>query len=266
MNDDGPAADWPALVRNAGTLGVTLEPEQVERLQRYLGLLCEWNQRFNLTAIDRPDEILVKHFLDSLTCALVVDFQRHRTLADVGTGAGFPGLVLKIAFPHLRVTLLDAVHKRLLFLERVAADLELTDVRMVHARVEDAAAAHGPPSRSARSKGAPPPAPSASPLVLRERFDLVTARAVARLNVLAEWLLPLARVGGAAVAMKGPDSAAEVEEAGRALRLLGGGEPVVRPLALPESDIGRSLILIPKVRATPPAYPRAPGAARKAPL
>jgi len=253
-----PAADWDLLFRHAGELGVVLSSEQVSAFSRYLELLCEWNQRFNLTAISLPEEILVKHFLDSLSCAIAVDLPAQRTLIDVGTGAGFPGLVLKIAYPHLAVRLVDAVQKRLRFLERVIEELGLTNVTTLHARVEDLAAA--PPQLANRKS----PRPQSHP-TLREASDVVTARAVARLNVLAEWTLPLARVGGCVVAMKGPDVVAEVDEAQPALQILGGGEPVVRSLILP-SDLGRSLVTIPKVRPTPKQYPRPPGSAKKLPL
>jgi 16S rRNA (guanine527-N7)-methyltransferase len=244
-------ADWEPLARSAATFGVSLSSDQLHALRRYLALLCEWSERFNLTAIQRPDEIILKHFLDSLTCALAMDFSRSGTLIDVGSGAGFPGLVLKIAYPHLRVTLLDSLQKRVNFLNRVVQELGLADVRAVHARAEDAAQASPQPG----SEGS-----------LREAFDVVTARAVARLNVLVEWMLPFARVGGAALAMKGPAVAPEVEEATRGIRALGGGEAGVRELTLPGTDAGRSLVLIPKVRPTPRAYPRGAGAARKHPL
>lgn len=253
-----PQPDWESFAQAAAEYGVALLPEQVDSLRRYLELLCEWNQRFNLTAITSPHEILVKHFLDSLTCAAGVDFPAQRTLIDVGTGAGFPGLVLKIAFPHLEVRLLDAVQKRLNFLERVAEELGLEGVTTVHARAEDAAAV---PAQMARRKSpAAAPAPS-----LREKADVVTARAVARLNVLAEWTLPLARVGGCVVAMKGPDVEEEVAESAHALELLGGGTATVRTFRL-TAEIGRSLVIIPKARATPRTYPRSPGTARKSPL
>lgn len=244
--------DWEWLVREARAFGVELAGDQVQSLRTYLDLLCDWNRRFNLTAIERPEEVLSKHLLDCLTCAAAVDFSRHSTLIDVGTGAGFPGLVLKIAYPHLRVTLLDSVQKRLAFLDRAARELGLEGIETVHARAEDAAGAW-------KNK------PAGSPF-LREHFDVVTARAVARLNVLVEWLLPLARQGGAALAMKGPDVAAEAAEAAKAIRLLGGGSPVITELQLPGADAGRSLVCIPKLRPTPRAYPRQAGAARKAPL
>ena len=174
-------------------------------------------------------------------------------MADIGTGAGFPGLVLKIAFPHLDVTLIDAVQKRLAFLDRVCEELGLVSVRTLHARVEAAAALPGAPGRPVQP-------------TLREQFDVVTARAVARLNVLTEWTLPFCRVGGSVVAMKGPDVAEEVEEATTAIQTLGGGEPGVVQLQLPETDLGRSLVTIPKIRPTPRRYPRPPGSARKSPL
>ena len=245
MSETGLTRDWEDLGRAARELGVALDESTLQALMRYLVLLRAWNQRFNLTAIERPSEILIKHFLDSLTCGSVLRLEQHATLIDVGTGAGFPGLVLKLAYPHLRVTLLDAVQKRLSFLEHVVTELRLADVVTVHARAEDAA-------RVGSS--------------LREAFDVATARAVARLNVLAEWVLPFVRVGGAAVLMKGPEIRGELDEAGRAIRLLGGGPPVVRELVLPGADAGRSLVLIPKAGRTPPAYPRRAGAARRDPL
>jgi 16S rRNA (guanine527-N7)-methyltransferase len=253
MAGEDAAPDWSRLTQGAESFGVTLDETQVASLQLYMRRLREWNARFNLTAIQDPDEILTKHFLDSLSCALVVDFQDARSLVDVGTGAGFPGLVLKIAYPHLDVVLLDAVQKRLNFLQHVAEELGLKQLRTVHARAEDAATA------------APRPGTPTAPR-LREQFDVVTARAVSRLAVLAEWTVPFARAGGAVLAMKGPEPTEEVQEAERALKLLGAGPPVVRELQLPGTDLGRSLIRIPKVRPTPRTYPRPPGTARKAPL
>jgi len=242
-------AGWDELPARAAAFGVELPPDRLPPLRRYVELLVEWNRYFNLTAIEAPDEILTKHLLDSLTVASVVDLRRARSLIDVGTGAGFPGLVLKIAYPHLRVVLLDALNKRLKFLDRVIAELGLTGVRTLHARAEDAA--------SPGLRG---------PERMREQFDVVAARAVARLNVLSEWLLPFARVGGHVIAMKGPGIGEEVDEAAHALRLLGGGEASAHELVLPGSHLGRSLVVIPKERPTPAAYPRRPGSARKHPL
>ena len=248
---------WHALREGAVAAGASLSAGQEAALRQYLELLCEWNSRFNLTAIRDPAEIVIKHFLDSLTCARAVDLACARTLIDVGCGAGFPGLPLKIAFPHLRVTLLDALQKRIGFLARVVEELGLEEVALVHGRAEDALL----PQRC-RVCGLDEP--------LRERFDVVTARAVASMDVLAEWTLPFARVGGVVLAMKGPDVAEEVAAARPALALLGGGEPVVTALTLPAvggmTAVSRSLVCIPKVSRTPPQYPRLPGSARKHPL
>jgi 16S rRNA (guanine527-N7)-methyltransferase len=232
------------LARGAEELGVPLDARALDAFTVYLEELALWNQRFNLTAIEDPDEILVKHFLDSLSCATVVDLRAARSLIDVGTGAGFPGLALKIAFPHLRVVLLDALEKRLRFLERLAERLGLEGVTTLHARAEDAGRAPE----------------------WREQSGVVTARAVARLDTLCEYSLPFAAVGGVFVAQKGPEVDEELSQASRAIRTLGGGSPRLRTLTLPGSDVRRSLITVPKTGPTPAAYPRRPGSARKHPL
>ncbi len=253
--EHAPDPDWDSFAADAASVGVTLDPQQVDQLRRYLRLLCEWNQRFNLTAIEAPEEILSKHFLDSLTCVPVVRARDARTLVDVGTGAGFPGLVLKIALPEVRVTLLDSLRKRVAFLHRVIAELGLEGVDALHARAEDVG----------RMPGQAVPGAAEAPC-LREQFDLAVSRAVARLNVLAEWTLPLVRRGGAALYMKGPAPGEEVGEALKALELLGGSRPVVRELELPRVEVGRSLVLVMKNRPTPTRYPRPPGTARRHPL
>lgn len=249
-------ADWTRLTVDAFELGVTLGPPQVSQLRMFTAMLVEWNERFNLTAIRSPEEILTKHLLDSLSCRLMVDFTKAGTLIDVGTGAGFPGLVLKIAYPHLRVTLLDAVRKRLLFLDRVIEELQLEGIATMHSRAEDAA----------RGGAGSPPRSRTDTLPLRAANDVAVARAVARLNVLSEWLLPFVRVGGCALAMKGPDVAEELQGAARAIKLLGGGEPRVIEFALPAAHVARSLVCIPKIGATPAIYPRPSGTARREPL
>jgi len=243
--------DWSRLRAGAAAFGVTLDDGQIESLQEYLRLLGEWNRRFNLTSVRDPQEILIRHFLDSLTCAAVVELPARR-LVDVGSGAGFPGLVLKIAFPDLEVTLLDSQAKRLRFVERVASALGLEGVATIHARAEDAAAAA--------------PCGPAPPVPLRERFEVVTARAVAPLNILWEWTLPFSRIGGTVVAMKGPAAAAEVARGEAALRRLGGALREVREFRLPGADAGRSLVVAEKTRPTPGAFPRPPGTARRNPL
>ena len=178
------------LARGAADLGLSLTGDQIDRFVRYADLLAEWNRRMNLTRIP-PEEVVPLHFLDSLAVCRAIDLHGVKRLMDVGTGAGFPGVPLKIAFPHLSLTLLDATRKRLDFLEAVVSELSLESVVTVHARAEDAARlpAH------------------------REAYDAVTGRAVARLNVLAELLLPFARPGGAVIALKSAASPAEVAEA-----------------------------------------------------
>jgi 16S rRNA (guanine527-N7)-methyltransferase len=240
----GPGSEEERLAEGARELGLALDPTAKEAFAVYREELLLWNQRLNLTAIEEPGQVRVKHFLDSLSGALVVDFGAAESLVDVGTGAGFPGLVLKIAFPHLKVVLLDAVEKRLRFLARLVARLGLPDVTTVHARAEEA-------GREA---------------AWRERFDVVTARAVAPLNVLVEYCLPLARVGGQFLAYKGPETDEEIVRAAAAIRLLGGGAPGARRLVLPGSGMGRGLIAIPKIAPTPAGYPRRTGSARKHPL
>ena len=249
--------DWTAFAEQAAGFGAPLSGEQVTSFQEYLSLLQEWNQKFNLTAISQPQAIVTKHFLDSLTVASAVDFDRAKTLVDVGTGAGFPGLALKIAFPHLQVTLLDALRKRLRFLERVTEALQLEDVTFVHCRAEDAVLPKRFQACGLKQS-------------LRERFDVVTARAVAPMDVLAEWTLPYAKVGGWVVAMKGPDVDDEVNFGQISINLLGGGKAAIKRLSLPslgeEGQIGRSLVTIRKEENTPANFPRLPGSARKQPL
>jgi 16S rRNA (guanine527-N7)-methyltransferase len=217
----------------AAGLGVELSEAQVAQLARYAELLEQWNRVMNLTRVP-PEEVVPLHFLDSLSVAQAVNLARPARLVDVGSGAGFPGLVLKIAFPVLDVTLLDSTRKRLAFLDAVIADLSLSEVRTLHARAEGA--------------GRDP--------AHRERYDIAVARAVSRLNSLAELLLPLTRVGGCAIAMKSASADEEIREASVAIRTLGGARPRVVALTLPATDIERRLVVIEKVRPSAPAYPR----------
>lgn len=235
----------PELLREgAAALGIPLSPEELAQFAVYEQELLDWNQRINLTATSDPREIAVKHILDSLTCFLAVPIGAGMRVLDVGTGAGFPGMVIRIHAPDTSVVLLDSTRKKLLFLEHLARVLGLTGVETVHARAEDA-------GRDRR---------------YRERFDLVVARAVAELRVLLELCLPFVRVGGAFLALKGPRGDAEVDPAGRALTILGGEVERVVPLSLPFGAGERRLILVRKRRPTPPAYPRSAGVPARKPL
>lgn len=230
-----------ALEPAARILGTPLTTAQLRQVVRYLALLSEWRKRARLTAITRPREAARLHILDSLLC-LRAGIPPDSSVLDVGSGAGLPGIPLAIARPDLEVTLLEAVSKKVAFLEIVAAELGLS-VQVVASRAEEAA-------RQPR---------------LRERFDVVVARAVAPLPVLSELTLPFVRVGGKAVLLKGPGVAREVDSGQRAAVALGGGDVRVIPAELP-GRARRALVEIAKVTSTPLAYPRRPGMPAKRPL
>ena len=232
------------LASGAKELGITLSERQLDAFDAFTALMLDWNRKLNLTRITDPEEIAVKHYLDSLVLLAKVEVPEGSSVIDIGTGAGFPGIPLKIARPDLRLTLLDSVRKRLTFLEAAVRELSLSDVEIVHSRAEDAA----------REKH------------LRERFDFATARAVAGLNVLAELCLPFCRVGGRFAAYKGPEIGTEVEAASKAIRLLGGKVEAVHEFDLPLGGIRRSLVIISKVKATPAGYPRKAGIPERNPL
>lgn len=228
---------WPleaVLERGAAELGIRLTEGQRDRCLRYLGLLLDWNARMNLTAVRDPHEALVKHFLDSMTALPLLPTVPNLRLIDVGTGAGFPGLVWKIMRPDLRLTLLDSLKKRLTFLDSVAGELSLEGVETLHARAEDV-------GRDA---------------AYRERFDAAAARAVAEMSALSEYCLPFVRVGGLFLAMKGPRGDEEQAAASGIQRKLGGRLSEARPATLPFLNESRLLLLIRKEHPTPPKYPR----------
>lgn len=216
--------------------------EQLAHFTRYYELLVETNKVMNLTAITEPEEVAVKHMVDSLLA--YEDGMQGKTLVDVGTGAGFPGVPLKIYCPSLRVTLVDSLGKRLRFLQQVIDELGLKGIRCEHLRAEDAG----------RSKKH------------REQYDYVTARAVARLSVLSEYCLPLAKKGGQFIALKGSRFAEEIEEGEAAVKILGGTIISAEPVKLPGLDDGRAIIKIAKIKATPAQYPRKAGTPEKQPL
>ena len=234
--------------------GVELTEGQTQQFVRYAELLIEWNQKFNLTAITNIEGIATKHFADSLTLVpvlngLIADLQQNhqfevQQMLDLGTGAGFPGLPIKIVLPNLKVTLMDSTGKKVMFCQTVIDDLKLSGIRALNGRAEEAA--HDP--------------------LHREKYDLVVARAVAPLVTLVEYLLPFVRVGGLCVAMKGSDSEAELAQAQGAISKLGGSVAVLHPIQLPNSNDKRALIVIHKIANVKPQYPRQGGAPRNKPL
>ena len=227
--------DKAKLIETAAGFGVAVSAEQAEKLDRYAALLAQWNERMNLTAITDPAEMRVKHFADSLTLLTVLP-DGARTLVDVGTGAGFPGLVAAIMRPDMAVTLLDSLQKRLTFLEAVCTELGVS-ATTAHLRAEDA--------------GRDP--------AFREQFDVATARAVKRLPTLCEYALPLVKVGGRLIALKGPEAGEELQAAENAVRLLGGaaGKTATLALTAPNGEtLTRALVQIDKIAPTPKAYPR----------
>lgn len=223
--------------------GIDLTYEIKDKLNLYGNLLLEWNEKINLTAITEPQEVLYKHFYDCILFLKNVSLKKGATLIDVGTGAGFPGMVLKIVRPDLKITLLDSLNKRLVFLNDVIEKLGLTNIKTLHMRAEDAG----------KSKKC------------REQFDVATARAVANLPVLMEYCLPLVKKGGIFVSMKGPSVKDEVMLCDNAIKLLGCEKPDIICEALPNNDM-RAFCIFKKISQTPPKYPRKPADISKQPL
>jgi len=210
---------------------LTLDPQAKQRLNDYAELLVDWNKKMNLTTIVEPEKIAIKHFLDSLLLLKYCNLEQGAKLIDIGTGAGFPGMVLKIVRPDISLTLMDSLNKRTVFLSEVARVLGL-EATIIHSRAED----------GANGK-------------LREQFDVATARAVAAMPVLCEYCLPYTKVGGVFVAMKGPVAEQETTAAKRAISLLGGGKAEVFTTNLPNNDV-RTFVKIKKISQTPTKYPR----------
>ena len=232
------------LAARAAEAGIPLTAEQIGQFSVYHEMLLDWNTRMNLTALTAPEDVAVKHIIDSLTAYDAALFDGARTLIDVGTGAGLPGIPLAVYAPHLTVTLLDSLNKRVRFLTEVTAAMGLQNVRCIHARAEEAA-------RTAEHRAV---------------YDIAVSRAVARLPVLLEYTLPFVRVGGTLLALKGRAYAEEQKEARRAAEVLGGGHITARPVHLPGLDDVRAILTVTKERQTPAAYPRGGGAPPRRPL
>ena len=226
------------------TLGIRLTDVQKRQFDRYYELLIEWNRVMNLTGITEYDEVNLKHFTDSLTIVRIKEMKNVSTMIDVGTGAGFPGIPIKIAFPHIKVTLLDSLNKRIKFLDQIVEELGLDDVVTLHGRAEDYAKKDE----------------------YREKFDLCASRAVANLSTLSEYCLPFIKKGGCFVSYKSADSDEEIKMSEKALDILGGKIEKIDKFTLPGSDMGRALVMIEKVKNTPRKYPRKAGVPSKEPL
>lgn len=233
------------LVNHAKNLfGLDIHPEQLTQFQIYADELAKWNAHTNLTAITTPEAVAIRHFLDSLSLVPLIRTDAQQTMMDVGTGAGFPGLVLAIVVPQLHITLLEATGKKIKFLEHIIHTLRLKNASTLHARAEEAG--HMPNHR--------------------EKYDVVVARAVARLPALVEYMLPLAKVGGMCIAMKGITAHDEVSDSQRALKLLGGYVDDIKTVTLPTIQEPHHLVIITKTSKTPLDYPRKPGIPTKKPI
>lgn len=230
------------MLEKSKILGVCFSVEQIEQFYKYMNLLIEWNEKMNLTAITEPKEIILKHFIDSITILKYID--DNSKLVDVGTGAGFPGVPLSIMNPTLKITLVDSLNKRLIFLQEVVKELNLKNIEIVHARAEE----------FGQNKNC------------REKFDIATSRAVANLATLSEYLVPLVKIDGKIISMKASNAKEEINDAKKAIEVLGGKIEKIEEFDLPESDIGRTIIIIDKNKCTPAKYPRKAGTPAKEPI
>lgn len=235
------SVEW--LTKQLSTHGIELSNEQRQQFQTYYQMLVEWNEKMNLTSITEEHEVYLKHFYDSIAPSFYTDLTHPLTICDIGAGAGFPSIPLKIIFPNLHVTIVDSLNKRIHFLNQLAEALGLENVSFVHDRAET------------YGKG-----------VYRESYDIVTARAVARLSVLSELCLPLVKKGGQFIALKSSKGEEELAEAGFGIGVFGGKVQDTISYELPEDAGERQMIIIEKRSQTPKKYPRKPGTPNKAPL
>ena len=224
--------------------GIELNDTQIAQFKTYFELLVEWNEKMNLTAITDLEGVYLKHFYDSISPSFYFDFTKVVSVCDVGAGAGFPSIPIKICFPHLHITIVDSLNKRITFLNHLADALNLDNMNFVHARAEEF-------GQNAK---------------YREQFDVVTARAVARLSVLSELCIPLAKVGGSFVALKAAAGAEELKDAKKAIATLGASLKEEFNFLLPVEESERSLFVFDKVKPTPKKYPRKPGVPNKTPI
>lgn len=232
------------FIKELKAQNIEINEYQLNQFDKYYNLLVEWNKKMNLTAITEKEDVYLKHFFDSISSSFHFDFTQIESVCDVGAGAGFPSIPLKICYPHLKITIVDSLNKRITFLENLAKELKLENVNFVHARAED----------FGQNKA------------YRETYDLVTARAVARTNVLSEYCLPLCKIRGHFIAMKGALASEELQEANKAITTLGGELKEELTFNLPHENSERSIIIIEKIKKTPKKYPRKPGTPQKLPL
>lgn len=232
------------FLKDLKDLGITLDENQIKQFIIYYEMLTEWNQVMNLTAITEFDEVMKKHFVDSLSLIKVFDLTQPLSVIDIGTGAGFPGIPLKIVFPQLKVTLLDSLQKRIHFLDAVKDELALKDLVTIHGRAED----------------------YAKPGKLREQFDLCVSRAVANMTTLSEYCLPFVKTGGCFISYKSEKINEEIKQAEKAITILGGEISGQKEFYLPNSSIYRNFLIIKKIKPCPLKYPRKAGLASKEPL
>ena len=230
------------LDQQARKIDIMLSEEQLQKFYKYMKLLLEWNEKINLTAIIEPKEIILKHFIDSLS--IIKYIKNKNSLVDVGTGAGFPGIPIKIVLPEIKVILIDSLNKRITFLNEVISQLDLKYIEAVHSRVED----------FARNKE------------YREKFDVATARAVAQLPIILEYLIPLTKVKGNIICMKGNKIDEEIKKSKKAISVLGGNLEKKDNFYLPDTDIERNIIIVNKVEKTSSKYPRKAGIPSKNPI
>lgn len=235
---------YDLMAKAAEDVGLELTTEQYDQFITYMRLLQEWNEKINLTAILEDEEIIKKHFIDSIKAFKRDEFKQNVNVIDVGTGAGFPGIPIAIMTPNINVTLLDSLNKRIKFLDIVINKLGLKNIKTIHSRAED----------GARNKN------------LREKFDIATSRAVANMSVLSEYCLPYVKVGGKFIALKGPAVEQEIEESNVAIKTLGGELEQICEVKIEDTDLRHNLVVVKKIKECAKTYPRKAGTISKNPI